>query len=77
MGHSSAERGRRDIFPDVPEVHTFGDTPEEAMAMATEALELALTFYTEKGKDLPTPGALKRGMRMVRIPALSAAKFAL
>jgi antitoxin HicB len=47
------------------------------MAVASEALELALTFYTEKWADLPVPGSLKRGMRMVRIPALSEAKFRL
>ena len=64
-------------FPDVPEAHTQGDTMEEAMAMAAEALELALTFYTEKRIELPVPGALKRGMRMVRVPALSEAKFRL
>src|ERR1039458_4801276 len=53
-------------FPDVPEAITQGDTIEEAMAMASEALTLALTFYTEKWADLPVPGSLKRGMRMVR-----------
>ena len=45
--------------------------------MASEALELALTFYTEKWADLPVPGSLKRGMRMVAVPALSGAKFRL
>ena len=45
--------------------------------MAEEALELALTFYTEASKDLPEPGPLKKGMRMVRVPALSEAKFML
>jgi antitoxin HicB len=64
-------------FPDVPEAITQGDTIEEAMAMASEALELALTFYTEKWADLPAPGSPKRGMRMVRVPALSEAKFGL
>ncbi|MGD1070724.1 MAG: type II toxin-antitoxin system HicB family antitoxin [Bryobacteraceae bacterium] len=64
-------------FPDVPEAITQGDTMEEAMAMASEALEVALTFYTEKWADLPEPGRLKRGMRMVRVPALSEAKFRL
>src|ERR1019366_1853798 len=64
-------------FPDVPEAITQGDTIEEAMAMASEALELALTFYTEKWADLPVPGSLKRGMRMGRVPALTGAKFRL
>jgi antitoxin HicB len=45
--------------------------------MASEALALALTFYTEKNIDLPVPGPLKRGMRMVRMSALNEAKLAL
>lgn len=64
-------------FPDVPQAHTQGDTIEEAEAMAAEALELALTFYTEDWKDLPVPSAPKRGMRMIAVPALSEAKFKL
>ena len=64
-------------FPDVPEAITEGDTIDDAMRMAEEALELALTFYTEASKDLPKPGLLKRGMRMVSVPALSEAKFML
>lgn len=64
-------------FPDVPEAHTQGDTIDEAEAMAAEALELALTFYTEDWKDLPVPSAPKRGMRMIAVPALSEAKFKL
>jgi antitoxin HicB len=64
-------------FPDVPEAITQGDTMEEALAMASEALELALTFYTEKGADIPNPGMPRRGMRMVRVPALSDAKLRL
>jgi antitoxin HicB len=64
-------------FPDVPEAITQGETAEEAMAMASDALELALTFYAEKWQDLPVAGELKRGMRLVRVPALSEAKFRL
>jgi antitoxin HicB len=64
-------------FPDVPQAITQGDTLEEAMSMASEALELALTFYTEQWRDLPAPTPAKRGMRMVRVPALSDAKFKL
>ncbi len=63
-------------FPDLPAV-TQGDTIEEAAAMASEALALALTFYTEKNLELPAPGKLKRGMRMVSVPALAEAKFGL
>ena len=62
-------------FPDIPEAITQGDTMEEVRAMAAEALELALTFYTETGRDLPQPGVPKRGMKMIRVAALSEAKF--
>jgi antitoxin HicB len=64
-------------FPDVPAAHSQGDTVEEASAMAAEALELALTFYTDEWKDLPKASAPKRGMRMIAVPALSEAKFKL
>jgi antitoxin HicB len=64
-------------FPDVPEAITQGDTIEEAMAMASDALELALTFYTEEWRDLPVASELRRSMRMVRVPALSEMKFRL
>jgi antitoxin HicB len=62
-------------FPDVPEAHTQGNAMEEATRMAEEALESALTFCTEEWKDLPVASAPKRGMRMIRVPALSEAKF--
>jgi antitoxin HicB len=64
-------------FPDVREAITEGESFEEAMQSAEEALELALTFYVEASKDLPKPGPLKRGMRMVSVPPLSEAKLIL
>ena len=63
--------------PDVPEAITEGESLEEATRMAEEALELALTFYVGASKDLPVPGSLKKGMRMVPVPPLSEAKFLL
>ena len=64
-------------FPDVPEAVTEGDDLDEALLMAQEALELALTFYTDASKDLPAASAPRSGMRMVSLPALSEAKFML
>lgn len=40
-------------FPDVPEAITHGDTLEEAMAHAGEALGLALRGYVLEGRPLP------------------------
>ena len=55
----------RVAFPDVPEAHTFGDTKQEALDYAVEALETALSFYVDEAKDLPKASA-KRGRPIVR-----------
>jgi antitoxin HicB len=57
-------------FPDVPEAHTFGNNREEALEHAIEALEVALSFYIDEGKELPKSSA-KRGRQIVR-PSLIA-----
>jgi len=44
-------------FPDVPEAITHGDTREEAMASAREALGLALRGIIQEGRSLPHPVA--------------------
>lgn len=52
-------------FPDVPEAITQGDDEGEALLRAVDALETALSFYTDAGEDLPRPGKAKRGQRTV------------
>ena len=39
--------------PALPEVVTAGDTVDEALAMAKEAIELVLESRLERGEDLP------------------------
>ena len=39
--------------PAFPEVHTYGETVDEATANAREAIELAIEMYLEEGKSLP------------------------
>ena len=63
-------------FPDLPGA-TQGDTIEEAMEMASEALGLVLTEYVERNADLPAPSKPRRGMKMVHVSALKEAKFGL
>jgi antitoxin HicB len=53
-------------FPDVPEAYTQGDDEAEALLRAANALETALAFYTDAGRDLPKAGKPKRGQRTVR-----------
>ncbi|MGH8547452.1 MAG: type II toxin-antitoxin system HicB family antitoxin [Methylococcales bacterium] len=47
-------------FPDVPEAITFGDTKDEALAQAADALESALSFYVETKRDLPRASAARK-----------------
>lgn len=63
-------------FPDVPEANTFGDGRNEALLRAVEALETALEFYTDDGKDLPRPSPA-RGRPVVTPEAMTCAKLAL
>ncbi|MBL8516610.1 MAG: type II toxin-antitoxin system HicB family antitoxin [Betaproteobacteria bacterium] len=64
-------------FRDLPEAITQGDTFEEALAMAQEALELALEFYFEDKRLVPEPSRPKRGQHVVELPASLAAKVLL
>ena len=64
---AAAEDGSLTVtFPDVPEAITQGDDLSDALKRAVDALETALSFYTDAGKELPTAGKPKRGQRIVR-----------
>jgi antitoxin HicB len=71
------EGGFTVTFRDVPEAITEGDTLDEAMDAAANALESALSFYIADRKPLPEPSPPKRGERMVELSALGMAKTAL
>lgn len=64
-------------FPDIPEALTLGDTVEEALRHAVDALETALDFYFDHGRMVPMPSAPKRGHRLVALPASISAKVLL
>lgn len=64
-------------FPDVPEAHTFGADEDEALLRAVDALETALSFYTDAGRDLPKAGKAKRGQLAVRPSALACIKLSI
>jgi antitoxin HicB len=53
-------------FPDVPEAVTYGDDESEALLRAVDALETALSFYTDEKADLPRARKPRRGQRTVR-----------
>ena len=64
-------------FPDVPEAASQGDSVEDALEMAADALETALDFYFAAGRPVPAPSKLKRGQHAVELRASVAAKVLL
>jgi antitoxin HicB len=55
-------------FPDVPEALTYGATEAEAMDMARDALETAMEFYLEDGREAPSPSEIRQGERFIELP---------
>jgi antitoxin HicB len=45
--------------PALPEIVTFGDDVEEALAMAKDAIELVLLSRRERGEDIPDSDAVQ------------------
>ncbi|MBI3441183.1 MAG: type II toxin-antitoxin system HicB family antitoxin [Proteobacteria bacterium] len=64
-------------FPDIPEALTGGDTVEETLALAADALKTAIVGYMElrKGVPVPTPG--RRGYQAIALPEVMQAKVLL
>ena len=62
---------------DVPGMACVGDTPEQAMADAVIALEIALSLYVMQRMSIPLPSPRAPGQVLVRLPTLSVAKVAL
>lgn len=48
-------------FPDFPETLTEGDTEEEALFNASEALTLTLEGWAEEGRSIPYPPQIDSG----------------
>ena len=62
-------------FPDVPEALTQGDTREEALASALDALVTAFEFYFEDNERVPEPGDVAGDY--VEVPASVTSKIIL
>jgi antitoxin HicB len=60
-------------FVDVPEAISGGDTREEALANASEALEIAIEHYLTLGRPVPNPREAAKGEHPVALaPAVAA-----
>ena len=60
--------------PDFPELTTFGDDRDEAIARAVGALEEAIAARIHDGRDIPPPS---KGNARATLPSLTAIKVAL
>ncbi len=61
--------------PDLPEAITFGDTRDDALARAADAIETALMAAISAREDVPEPKT--EGRTYVELNALASAKVAL
>ena len=59
------------VFPDLPFAHTNGDSREDALAHAPDALHTAISMLMEKNLDIPKPGKLRRGAVLVGLPSVT------
>jgi antitoxin HicB len=60
-------------FADVPEAITGGETVEEALTNAPEALEVAIEHYLALGRPVPNPRPAAEGEHLVALaPAVAA-----
>jgi antitoxin HicB len=64
-------------FPDIPEAITQGESMEQALAVAADALETALDFYFDGSRAVPEPSPIKRGGHFVELPPSVSAKVLL
>lgn len=55
-------------FRDIPEALTQGDSYEEAVEMAQDALATAMDFYFEDNRPIPMPSQALDGEVMVSLP---------
>ena len=62
-------------FPDVPEAVTGGDTWDESLFLAEDALIAALSFYLDDCEALPVPSALSDGQALITVPPLQSTKL--
>lgn len=57
--------------PTMPEINTFGDTPEHALAMAREAIELSLEYRRDIGLPIPSQHSPQFHTIKIAAPALA------
>jgi antitoxin HicB len=63
-------------FPDIPEAITEGDSHAEAAKYAIDALEMILSEYINRRREIPQPKRMRgKNIRLVQLSALAEAKI--
>ena len=62
-------------FPDIPPAITGGDTWEESLFLANDAIIAALGIYIHRERDIPAPSRIQDGQVLITVPPLQAAKL--
>ncbi len=71
-------RGFVITFPDIPEAISEGNSADEAMEYAIDALQTVLSEYINRRLDIPQPKRARGNhVRLVYLPALAEAKIGL
>jgi len=73
----ATEGGYVVTFPDIPEAITQGETLEDSLQHAQDALESAMEFYFEDRRRVPDPSKPKPRQHVVELPASLTAKVLL
>ena len=72
-----ATKGYAVFFTDIPEAMTQGDSIEDALIEAEDALITAMDFYFEDKRAVPMPSKAGKGQHTVALPASVWAKVLL
>lgn len=67
--HPEPEGGYTVRVPALPEIVTYGDDEAHALAMAKEAIELAIEVRVDMGEPIPTPRDLPVREVTVTLPS--------
>jgi antitoxin HicB len=73
----AAEGGYVITFPDVPEVITQGESLEDCIEQASDALEEAIIGRINTDEDIPVASAIRKGQYAIPVPSQTAFKAAL
>lgn len=65
------------VFADVRGALTCGDTIEEALDMAEDALTVIMGSYVHRQEDIPVPSEATDGQYLIALPPVISAKLAL